>query len=317
MKVLIVDDTQSVLLTTAAMVKKAGHAVVTAQDGTAAQAAFQQERPDLVLLDVVMPEPDGYAVATELRQLCGDEWVPIIFLSGLVSEDDIAKGIEAGGDDYLTKPVSSIVLRAKLHAMQRIADMRARLVSTTAKLEAANSELRSLHTRDGLTGVANRRYFEAEIKREWERARRNSASLALLFVDIDDFRDYNEHYGPLLGDKCLARIAQVVAASARRAADMVARYSGNRFAIALPDTDAEGAAQVADKLRVAVERLEIKHPLGRVAPFVTVSIGCAAGIPTGKAASTQLVEAAEQALVLAKRADKNRVISADQGRIAA
>ncbi len=154
-----------------------GHPVVQAPDGATALALFAEEKPDLVLLDVEMPGMNGYAVAREMRNR-GEEshWVPIIFLSGRVGDDDVVLGIEAGGDDFIAKPVSPIVLRAKLNAMRRLTDMQQRLLEMSRQLQHVNRELKTLSSSDGLTGIANRRAFDRSLELEWQRRLRSGNS---------------------------------------------------------------------------------------------------------------------------------------------
>ena len=220
MKVLVVDDMRSELMAIGGYIKSASHEVITATNGAQALQLFETEHPDLVLLDVVMSGMDGYELARRIRALSETEWIPIIFLSGRISDADIARGIEVGGDDYLTKPVSRIVLMAKFQAMERIVAMRQRLVDVTAKLELANRELQLLANQDGLTGIANRRHFDTYLIREWERAIRIGNPLSLLIADVDYFKAYNDHYGHQHGDECLKKIAQVFYSSVRKSIDL-------------------------------------------------------------------------------------------------
>lgn len=312
MKVLIADDTRSVLLSTSAMVQAEGHEVVTAASGKKALELYVQEQPDLVLLDVVMPEMDGLEVASRLRQIGAEHWVPIMFLSGMVNDDDLVKGIEAGGDDYLKKPISQRVLNAKLRAMQRIAEMRHQLVAVSARYRQLSVELESISHKDGLTGIANRRYFDSELAREWERAKRGSEPLSLLLIDVDHFKAYNDHYGHVAGDECLKRAADILAAGSKRVTDLVARYGGEEFVTVLPGTDAAGARYVAEDMRARIDEARIPHAASSVVDHVTVSIGCATMGPQAHAGSSpaDLIKRADGALYQAKNEGRNRVAAA-------
>ncbi|WP_374277895.1 diguanylate cyclase [Azonexus sp.] len=311
MKILIVEDSRSSLLLLSQYIEAFGARAVPAASGEAAVAAFAAEQPDLVLLDVVLPDIDGHEVARRIRAIEGEErWVPIIFLSSMAGDEDIEKGIAAGGDDYLIKPVSEIVLGAKIRAMQRIVRMRAALVDLTRRLDAANNELKRLSAIDGLTGIANRRQFDERLDQEWRRARRAGGSVALLMCDIDYFKQYNDRYGHQAGDDCLRRVAAAIAQTMERGADLAARYGGEEFSAILPDTPLGGALFVAEKIRHAVHQLNQPHagsPLGRV----TLSIGVASLPADAGQTYEALIQAADQALYRAKHEGRDRVCRAE------
>jgi diguanylate cyclase (GGDEF)-like protein len=306
MKVLIVDDSSTMLMTTSAMVKANNHEVIPVRSGAEAIERFRRDAPDLILLDVLMPEMDGYEVARRIRAQSGDRWVPIIFLSGLIDDTDVAKGIAAGGDDYLTKPVSQTVLAAKLLAMQRLADMRAHLVRLSEELGQANERLQQMINLDGLTGIANRRHFDETLLREWQRSARSLRPLSLLLLDVDHFKLFNDHYGHLGGDDCLRRIATTLRQAVHRPADMVARYGGEEFAIILPETDVDGAITVAGHVCAAVRALAIPHAASRTTTITTVSIGCASRVAVPGTSPGPLVGEADQALYAAKTEGRDR-----------
>ena len=193
MKILLVDDSPTIRAATTQMLEKMGHAVTTADNGELALAAYEHERPDLVLMDVTMPVMDGYAAAQQIRTRYPEDWVPIIFLSGADNEQHLERGIRAGGDDYLIKPASYVVLHAKIHAMQRIDDMRRRLLKVSAELGTPNRALERMSRQDGLTELANRRYFDTFLADEMVRARRSKQELCLALCDVDFFKAYNDH----------------------------------------------------------------------------------------------------------------------------
>lgn len=274
-----------------------------ASDGLEAVSAFKKEIPDLVLLDVVMPEMDGYEAASRIKKLCEKRniWIPIIFLSAMISDEDVVKGIEAGGDDYLTKPVSQTVLNAKLKAMQRIAAMR-------EELERVNQKLKDLADLDGLTGISNRRHFDYTLSKECRLARRSKEPISLIMADIDFFKPFNDIYGHQGGDDCLKLVAKTLSPLISRAGDMVARYGGEEFVIILPNTDADGALMVAEKMRKAIESLEINHEGSSVSSFVSMSLGVAVETEVENIQPAELIEAADKNLYKAKEAGRNRVV---------
>lgn len=311
MKILIVEDSRSNLALLTHYVEQFGATPITAETGQAALEAFSAQQPDLVLLDVVLPDLDGFTVAKRIRIMEKvSEWTPIIFLSSLGDDAHIEQGITAGGDDYLLKPVSEIVLGAKIRAMQRLVLMRASLLALTRKLDAANQELIRISSSDGLTGIANRRFFDEAISIEWRRARRHSNSLAMLMCDVDFFKRFNDTYGHIAGDDCLRKVASAIRKNTERPSDIVARYGGEEFAVVLPETSVGGALMVAEKIRNAIRELNIPHsesPSGRV----TMSIGIAAAAPGFDNPPDDLINAADKALYRAKHEGRDRVCRAD------
>lgn len=311
MKILVVEDSQSSLATLSKYVEHFGASAIPAGNGEMALDLFSRNRPDLVLLNILLPDMDGFVVAQRIRAMekPGD-WAPIIFLSSLDDDANIEKGIVAGGDDYLHKPISEIVLGAKIRAMQRIVLMRASLLAVTRKLDTANQELIRISSTDSLTGVANQRYFDEAISIEWRRARRHSNSIALLMCDIDYFKLYNDTYGHQAGDECLRKIAAAISRHTERPSDTVARYGGEKFAVILPETSIGGALMVAEKIRQAIRELNITHassPNGQVA----MSIGIASAAPGFDNPPDDLILAADKALYRAKKEGRDRVYRAD------
>jgi len=305
MKILLVDDTKTERLILSAYLEKLGHTTVCAENGQQAIDLFNSKSPDLVLMDVIMPEMDGHEAARRLRKKEGD-WVPIIFLSGRVAAEDIVAGIEAGGDDYLTKPVDFTVLSAKMTAMQRIAKMRLKLLNVSKELENANAELKKLVNIDGLTGLANRRHLDKYLRVEVGRSMRNKQELSVILCDVDYFKKYNDTYGHLKGDDCLKAVAKALDVACKRTTDLVARYGGEEFAAILPDTDGENASKLADLMRQAVEDLNQAHSesdLGKV----TISMGVYSSIPESKSDSEKFLTMADKALYESKQSGRNKV----------
>ena len=311
MKILVVEDSRANRLLLTQHVERFGAIALPAETGEAALAVFAHQRPDMILLDVVLPDIDGFVVAQRIRAMekQGD-WTPIIFLSSLGDDASIEAGIAAGGDDYLLKPVSEIVLGAKIRAMQRLVLMRTSLLALTQKLDAANKELVRISSSDGLTGVANRRFFDETIALEWRRARRHSNSIAMLMCDVDFFKLFNDTYGHQAGDDCLRKVATAISLNTERPSDLVARYGGEEFVVVLAETTIGGALMVAEKIRQAIRELNIAHessPGGRV----TMSIGIASAAPGFDNPPDDLIHAADKALYRAKREGRDRVCRAD------
>jgi diguanylate cyclase (GGDEF)-like protein len=311
MKVLLIEDTMTSATVVTHQLQKLGLETRHANCGEDGLAVFKEWRPDLVLLDVIMPGLDGYEVARRIRQLEKDgEWTPIIFLTAKTGDKDLEQGIAVGGDDYLFKPVSEVVLAAKVRAMQRLAQMRYSLVVLTRRLDDANRELKRLTSVDGLTGIANRRCFDEAIQREWQRARRNRLPLSVLMIDVDFFKQYNDGYGHQAGDECLVTVARALSEQLKRPGDLVARFGGEEFVVILPETNAIGAHRVAEDVCRAVAAMKLPHAYSGNGEFLTVSVGVGTAYPTPDDSSpglAVLLENADQALYTAKKAGRNQV----------
>ncbi len=310
MKVLIAEDSRSSQIVIRSYIEDAGHQVVSVENGQQAVEQFNATEPDLVLLDVIMPIKDGIEAAKEIRALCeqAHDWVPIIFLSAMTESDDIARGIKAGGDDYLTKPIDAVVLNAKLDAMQRIANMR-------HDLQKANQKLRLMAMRDGLTGLANRRHFDEAMIKEFKRSTRSQTPLSLVLADIDKFKFYNDNYGHQAGDDCLKIVAKLIQSVIKRPGDLVARYGGEEFAIILPETDIIAARQVAELVKNIFSENKIPHAHSSVAEYVTLSLGVAS-LPSGMEkyqnideAVYSMIEMADTRLYEGKKQGGNVIVS--------
>ncbi|MBF0274305.1 MAG: diguanylate cyclase [Nitrospinae bacterium] len=300
MKVLVVDDEPTTLLMISQYIKVMGHEVITAVNGEKAVEAFQKDTPDLVLMDVMMPVMNGFETAKRIRKICETVgWIPVIFLTGMNSDEDLAQGIEAGGDDYITKPVSQMVLTAKVRAMERIASMRKQLIK-------ANEELERLSIIDGLTNISNRRRFDEMFEMEWQRATREKTPLSVILMDIDFFKYYNDNYGHLEGDNCLIKVAASLKESLHRATDMVARYGGEEFVALLPNTPMEKASAIAETFRSNIESLNIPHEHSKAASHVSISLGVATTIPEIGGDRKGFLEKADGALYQAKEGGRNR-----------
>ncbi len=306
MKILLADDTSTDLFILVSYLRKMGHEVISCEDGKQAFELFKLHQPDLVVLDVIMPEMDGHEVARKIRGL-GDQWVPIIFLSAKTRAEDIVAGIEAGGDDYLTKPVDQTVLIAKMHAMQRISEMRKRLLNMTLELDQANRELSRLVNVDGLTGLASRRFLDQYLENEVHRLGRTHEPLTLIMADIDHFKAYNDHFGHIAGDECLKTVSATLQAQLHRPADFAARYGGEEFCIVLPETKTSGGILIAEKIRSALEKLNLPQSPKIEGGFVTLSLGVAGCPPNKPCNSKELLKKADEALYMAKQAGRNQV----------
>jgi diguanylate cyclase (GGDEF)-like protein len=289
---LIVDD-QPVILQSLYTVFADDYEVFVASSGQQALAFCNVQLPDLILLDVNMPDMDGFETCRRLQanDLTGD--IPIIFVTAKNEHDDETRGLEAGAVDFITKPVNPSVVRAR--------------VQTHLKLKLQADTLRRLSQTDGLTGVANRRQFDEVMLKEWRRCSRNHLPLTLIFIDVDFFKRYNDHYGHQLGDDCLKALARVLKQGLRRPADLLARYGGEEFVCLLPETPLAGAKQTANGLEAAVRALAIPHVESDIAQVVTISLGVASAEPAEGEDPSALLDAADRLLYQAKQAGRGQV----------
>lgn len=306
LRILIVDDSPTSRAAITRYIERMGHVAIVASGGMHAIELYRKESPGLVLLDVMMPDLDGYTVARKIRSIQIDEWIPIIFLSAKDDDQDLERGIEAGGDDYLVKPVSYVVLNAKIRAMQRIDDMRQKLLYLSRQLASANRELEKISHQDGLTGLANRRYFDFFLLQETTRAKRNRTALTVMLCDVDFFKAYNDNYGHLAGDETLRKVAKALATVCKRSADLAARFGGEEFALVLPDTPPEGAEQIAAAILQVITDLQIPHSYSKASRYVSISVGYITTIPEQDATPEILLMQADEALYQSKQLGRNR-----------
>lgn len=302
MNILIAEDSATIRHAMCQYIENAGHTPIVALNGEQALQMFDPQSVDMVIMDVQMPGLDGFETTKLLREwLERDElWLPIIFVTGKSEEQDLRKGIEVGGDDYLIKPVSETILVAKIRAMERIIAMR-------DELKRLNQNLLELSERDSLTKLYNRRTFDERAESAWKQAARNNEALAILIMDIDHFKLYNDTYGHMAGDECITRVAEAIQESLSRPGDIVARYGGEEFIALLTDTQEDGAYHVAERIRRRVEALNIRHRESTTANHITISVG---GAVINHTAGTELcdqINAADRALYASKKAGRDRV----------
>lgn len=314
--ILVVDDEKTLRLLLRRVMEKEGYRVVEASDGEQCLDATQQQQPDIILLDAVMPLMDGFACCTQLQAQFGHECPPILMTTSLNDKASVDLAFEVGATDYVTKPVHWPVLlqrvRRLLHSRWAMVELqrqieRQRLL--TEQLEAANLELQRLATIDGLTQIANRRAFDEYLHREWKRSLREQTPLSLILCDVDFFKLYNDTYGHQVGDECLRLVADAIGHSVKRPTDLVARYGGEEFAVILPNTLAPGAVHVALSIGEQVRALKITHTKSQVSKYVTVSLGVATMIPTLEQTEADLINAADRSLYQAKQAGRDRCCS--------
>lgn len=308
MKVLIVDAGAAARAKLERQIKEWGYEVAQAASGEEAWDAVKAEsRPGLILADWKLPGLSGLELCARLKKTKALVPVYFILITPKGDKENIARGLEAGADDYLAKPVRDDELQSRLAIGRRILEYQHTLDNLTHELQSKNLELKKVLSLDGLTGVASRIHFEEKLAEEWRRAWRENASLSLFLLDIDFFRAYNDTYGQLAGDQALREVARTVVASIGRAGDLAARFDGEEFAVILPSTDSLGALVVAEAVRVAIAALGIENKSSVIHRHLTVSLGTATIIPDGKEDYKVLVARAASALQMAKAAGRNNV----------
>jgi diguanylate cyclase (GGDEF)-like protein len=291
--IIAIDDSVEVLLSIGATLEP-DYDIRVATSGEEGLALAAELRPDLILLDIMMPDIDGLEICRRLQQDQALKDIPVIFLTSLGRQEDEVRCFETGGVDFVTKPFSPIVLRSR--------------VATQVRLKQQAELLQFQATRDGLTGLFNRREFNALLDREWRACQQDHEQLAILMMDIDHFKLYNNSYGHQKGDRCLQLVAGAVRGQLKRGRDCVARYGGEEFVCLLPQTNPQAAQLIGEKILAAVQALAIPHAASLTTETVSISVGGACeALFTGKS-SASLLKRADDSLYQAKEQGRNRLI---------
>ena len=288
-RVLIVDD-QPANIRVMAEVLRNDYELFFATDGAKALEVVAANDIELVLLDVVMPEMDGFEVCTRLKADERTARIPVIFVTAREETHDETRGFEAGAVDYIIKPFVPPIVRAR--------------VRTHLELKRAHDLLERMASVDGLTGIANRRQLDTFLAQEWKRAAGSASPMSIAIIDVDHFKQFNDTHGHAKGDECLRAIAQTLLSVARRGSDLAARYGGEEFAIILPDTPGEAMVQLLGTLLDAVRALCL----------ATVSVGAITLVPAREADPSSALEAADRLLYEVKRGGRNHALHADSMR---
>lgn len=290
--VLVVDDSLLILEALSSLIGDE-YDVLVAMTGAEAIELAVEESPDLILLDVVMPDQDGYEILSILKSAPCTTDIPVIFLTGMGSEADEVRGLRMGAIDYIVKPFVPEIVRAR--------------VRTHLELKRSRDLLQKLALMDGLTGIANRRCFNDRLGVEWARSLRTQTPLSLVLADIDHFKPYNDFYGHPAGDSCLVQVAQALERESLRPSDLAARFGGEEFTLLLPETDLPGALLVAERIQAHIRKLAILHANSAVAPMVTLSLGVASLIAAPDMSADQLIQEADERLYEAKQKGRNQI----------
>jgi diguanylate cyclase (GGDEF)-like protein len=339
---LVIDDAPDHLSLLINLLTEQGFETLIAPEGNEGLNIARYAQPDLILLDVLMPDLDGIQVCHALKQDPKTEHIPVIFLTAVTDSEQRLACFAAGGADFINKPVeqAEALARIKIHLKisrlqkkllaqnQQLQHTNELLMERTASLERLtiqlklenherqlaeqalgrmNQELAELAMHDALTALANRRRFDDYLTQEWYRMAREKLPLAIILCDVDYFKLYNDNYGHQAGDDCLFQIAQSLYRSLRRPADLAARYGGEEFALVLPNTEQKGALTVGHNVRRAIQQLKIQHSHSGF-EYVSLSLGLSCTIPTVQHQPTDLLMAADHALYEAKRRGRNQLI---------
>lgn len=292
-RVLIVDDAPENIRVLAQVLKPLYTVRFATSGKEALDLAMSDDPLDLVLLDIMMPEMDGYEVCRRLKASEKTRHIPVIFITAMTEEEDETKGLELGAVDYITKPFSKAIVKAR--------------VRTHLELKRHRDILENLSSMDGLTGIPNRRRFDEFVATEWRTGIREATPMSLIMIDIDYFGAYNNTYNHLAGDDCLKRVATTLTGCLRRPTDFAARYGGEEFSAVLPRTDLEGAAHMAEQMRASVEALRIEHDASPISDWVTISLGVASILPFRDGTAQFLIKGSDSVLFDAKKAGRNQV----------
>lgn len=290
--ILIVDDTVENIEVLSGLLSE-DYEILFAANGADALKITEEHLPDLILLDVIMDGMDGYEVCRQLKANTATKSIPVIFVTAMDAETDEEKGLNLGAIDYITKPVSPPIVKARIR--------------NHLELKRYRDILQRMSLIDGLTGIPNRRHFNELLEREWRRAVRSAEPFSLILIDIDFFKLFNDKYGHLAGDDCLKKVGSAIAASVKRPGDLVARYGGEEFACVLSSTGAAGASALAEEMRKEVIELRIPHGLSKASEYVTLSLGVATLIPIPGLKPDMLIKEADNMLYKAKENGRNRV----------
>jgi diguanylate cyclase (GGDEF)-like protein len=271
--------------------------LLISKSGTRALELARAQKPDLILLDILMPDMTGFEVITKLKESDVTSMIPVIFITGLSSIEDEEKGFFLGAVDYITKPFHKSIVKARVNNHIKIIDQM-RIIERLGLI-------------DTLTKISNRRGFEDRLNAEWGRALRERLPISILMMDIDRFKNYNDIYGHQQGDTALKAFAEISSKTIRRSVDFAARWGGEEFIILLPVTDMNGAAEVAENIRKNIEAAVI--PTGDEAETrITVSIGVNSITPNTSASIKEFIEKADQALYKAKELGRNRFVISEE-----
>jgi diguanylate cyclase (GGDEF)-like protein len=304
-RILYIDDDADARVLMSKALALRGYDVTGAQDGPTGLAELRRQLPDLVVLDLTLPGMDGIEVCQKAKEIAGDTYLPVIFLTAQTDVQEKVRAFDSGGDDFCVKPVFLDELDARMRVLLRVGSRERKLLNETARF-------RRIALVDPLTDLGNRRAFETELERGWARMERTARPLALIIADIDRFKAFNDRYGHRTGDEVLKGVARALQSAVRKG-DTAFRLGGEEFVVLAPESTREGAILIAERIRRAVSIEKVAPPpdaSSTRALSVTVSLGVAVA-PDGSIPNrAALLEAADRALYDAKAAGRDRVVVA-------
>ena len=272
------------------------YTIYTAPNGSSAVEKANEYLPDLILLDILMPEMDGYQTILELKKNDVTRKIPVIFITGLNSDEDEEKGLSLEAADYITKPFNAVLVKLRVrNQIQIVNQMRT---------------IEKLSLQDQLTNLPNRRSFDERLNMEWRQSIREQTPISILMIDVDKFKNLNDTYGHPQGDIVLQKIADIIPASFKRAGDFAARWGGEEFVVLLPNTHLHGALEIAEKIRADIADTRVSLT-GGLSAQVTVSVGVNTQEPTVNSNINEFVSSVDKALYAAKDAGRNKVASCE------
>ena len=289
--ILVVDDMTTTLLLLHDLLKDT-YEVKIAKSGTKALEILESPNDiDLILLDIEMPDINGYDVCKRIKNNETIKNIPIIFITGRTSQEDEEYGLNLGAIDYITKPFNKAIVKLR--------------IKNYLNLKIKNDMLEKLSMYDGLTNIRNRRFFDETFEKTFSEIKRDKKSLAVLMIDIDFFKLYNDNYGHGQGDETLRKVAKALEKTIKRASDFVARYGGEEFVILLKDINKDGVEAVANNLLNAIRELKITHEFSKIENYVTVSIGVSYYNSSSDITKLELLLKADETLYNVKNSGRN------------
>ncbi len=289
--ILVVDDMTTTLLLIHDLLKDT-YEVKIAKSGTKALEILESPNDiDLILLDIEMPDINGYDVCKRIKNNETIKNIPIIFITGRTSQEDEEYGLNLGAIDYITKPFNKAIVKLR--------------IKNYLDLKIKNDMLEKLSMYDGLTNIRNRRFFDETFEKTFSEIKRDKKSLAVLMIDIDFFKPYNDNYGHGQGDETLRKVAKALEKTIKRASDFVARYGGEEFVILLKDINKDGVEAVANNLLNAVRELKITHEFSKIENYVTISIGASFYNSNSDITKLELLLKADETLYNVKNSGRN------------
>ena len=289
--ILVVDDMTTTLLLIHDLLKDT-YEVKIAKSGTKALEILESPNDiDLILLDIEMPDINGYDVCKRIKNNETIKNIPIIFITGRTSQEDEEYGLNLGAIDYITKPFNKAIVKLR--------------IKNYLDLKIKNDMLEKLSMYDGLTNIRNRRFFDETFEKTFSEIKRDKKSLAVLMIDIDFFKPYNDNYGHGQGDETLRKVAKALEKTIKRPTDFVARYGGEEFVILLKDINKDGVEAVANNLLNAVRELKITHEFSKIENYVTISIGASFYNSNSDITKLELLLKADETLYNVKNSGRN------------